>query len=563
MNVLEVNAARLRIFGVNREDAIGKKCYKAFWNNEGICADCPVPAIFEAGKELRKEQSLVASADGMLKHLDVVYVPLFDERGNVVQVICDMRDVTERKRAEEALAASKAHTESIIQNFLDTLIVVDTEAKIQTVNPATYHLLGYTEEEFIGQPVSIIFAEEEVHRFFQFFREPEKAEALRQQDTIRNRELTYKTKDGRLIPMSFNASVLTDEGGNVTHVVAGAKDITELKLAEAEIRKEKRFLENIIATVPDSLLVIDKDLRIKSANRSFYEKFQTEPEEVIGSSIADILQDGNGKLSTALTKLFGTEDMLANFALHYQSEKLGERIFNITARGILIAEEELLVIEDVTERKRAEDKINASLQEKEILLKEVHHRVKNNFQVISSLLNLQSERIKDKHAFELFKISQNRIKTMALIHAELYQSEDLARIDFAKYIRKLVAALYNSYGVDFETIKLNINAPDVLLGVDTAIPCGLIINELVSNCLKHAFPAGKEGELHIDLRPANNKLTLTISDSGVGFPKDLDFRNTKTLGMQLVISLTNQLDGTIELDKSGGGTTFYITFAKL
>ncbi len=152
---------------------------------------------------------------------------------------------------------------------------------------------------------------------------------------------------------------------------------------------------------------------------------------------------------------------------------------------------------------------------------------------------------------------------MALIHAELYQSEDLARIDFARYIRKLVAALYNSYGVDFETIKLNINAPDVLLGVDTAIPCGLIINELVSNCLKHAFPAGKEGVLHIDLRPANNKLTLTISDNGVGFPKDLDFRNTKTLGMQLVIALTNQLDGTIELDKSGGRTTFYITFAKL
>ncbi|MCL0087962.1 PAS domain S-box protein [Dehalococcoidia bacterium] len=216
---------------------------------------------------------------------------------------------SKRAEGEEELTKSKAYTESIIQSFSDTLIVVDAEARIQTVNPATCRLLGYTEEEIIGQPVAIIFEEEEVHRVFQFFREPEKAEAPRRQDAIRNRQLTYKTKDGRLIPMLFNASVLTDEGGSVTGVVAVAKDITELKLAAAEIRREKVFSQNIVATVPDSLLVLDKDLRIKSANRTFYETFQTEPEKVIGSSITDILGDEDGKPQTSpLAGLFGGKE---------------------------------------------------------------------------------------------------------------------------------------------------------------------------------------------------------------------------------------------------------------
>jgi len=183
-----------------------------------------------------------------------------------------------RNIAEEALAASKAYIESIIQNFLDTLIVVDPEAKIKTVNPATCHLLGYEEEELIGKPVSIIFAEEEeeeVQRLFQFFREPKRVEAFRPQDTIRNRELHYKTKDGRLIPMSFNASVLTDEAGNITGVVAGAKDITEIKQAEEARRKTeehfRKVIENIFKFVPEGLLVFTDKLNLFKQNKAFQE----------------------------------------------------------------------------------------------------------------------------------------------------------------------------------------------------------------------------------------------------------------------------------------------------
>jgi PAS domain S-box-containing protein len=218
------------------------------------------------------------------------------------------------------------------------------------------------------------------------------------------------------------------------------------------------------------------------------------------------------------------------------------------------------IIRDITERKQAEEQIKASLKEKEVLLKEIHHRVKNNLQVISSLLSLQSGYIRDnKEAIEIFKESQNRVRSMALIHEKLYQSKDLSRINFADYIRSLVTTLFQSYTANSQAITPKIDVGDVLLDIDTAIPCGLIINELIANSLKHAFPAGKEGEIRIDIHSDNNKFTLIISDTGIGFPKDLDFRNTGSLGLELVVTLTNQLRGTIALH-SNGGTEWKIIF---
>lgn len=282
---------------------------------------------------------------------------------------------------------SRDYFDNIIKSMMDTLIVLDKKAKIRTVNPATCQLLGYTEKDLIGQPASILFAEEEVYRVFQFFREPEKAGVIRPQDTIRNRELTYKTKDGRLIPMLFNASVICDKTGNITGVVAGAKDITDLKLAEVATRKEKTFSENITATIPDSLLVLDKDLRIKRANRSFYKVFGKEHEEVIGARITDILGDEDGRLSSELTRLLGTEDNIEYFELHYPSEKLGERIFSITARNIIFEEEEeLLVIRDITEQEKMK---NVMMQYEKLsslgqLSAGLAHKLRNPLAVISS-----------------------------------------------------------------------------------------------------------------------------------------------------------------------------------
>jgi len=220
------------------------------------------------------------------------------------------------------------------------------------------------------------------------------------------------------------------------------------------------------------------------------------------------------------------------------------------------------IVRDVTERKQAEAQLTASLKEKEVLLKEVHHRVKNNLQVISSLLSLQSQHIKDKEYMEMFKESQNRVWSMSLIHEKLYQSKDLSRIDMNEYTKDLTTSLFRSYADSAAAIKLKTKIGDISLDITTAIPCGLIINELTSNSLKHGFPNGRQGGITITMHPVNNKIVLVVSDTGVGFPKGIDFRNTTTLGIQLVITLVEQLEGTIELDRRAG-STFTICFEKL
>jgi PAS domain S-box-containing protein len=283
------------------------------------------------------------------------------------------------------------------------------------------------------------------------------------------------------------------------------------------------------------------------------------------------------------------------------------------------------MIEDITERKHAEDQIKASLQEKETLLKEIHHRVKNNLQIISSLLRLQSRQLQDQQAIALFQESQNRVQAMALIHEKLYQSSNLAQIDFQEYIKTLVQALFRSYDAHRHGVTFKCNVEPVSLALDTAIPCGLIINELVSNSLKYAFPETLGGEICISLQSLEHRFSnpgktsppapflqgegsqtppslqgnrsfsdseagrspevggsglnyridvlepqssasvdpgefiLTLSDNGVGLSENFDFRNTSSLGLQLVCRLTKQLEASIELNRSYG-TEFKISF---
>ncbi len=216
--------------------------------------------------------------------------------------------------------------------------------------------------------------------------------------------------------------------------------------------------------------------------------------------------------------------------------------------------------QEVLERKRAEEKIKGSLKEKEMLLKEIHHRVKNNLQVVSSMLKIQSEYSQDKKTVDMFQESQNRVRSIALIHEMLYQSKNLSKIDFSEYIQPITTNLMRTYGVDPIRIKLNINVKNVFMDLDRAIPCGLIINELFSNVLKHAFPEGRQGEVLIDLfQETSQEFTLLIKDNGVGLPVGMDFKNTDSLGLQLVNALVDQLGGTIMFEDRVG-TTFRITF---
>ncbi|AFY31510.1 histidine kinase dimerization/phosphoacceptor domain -containing protein [Calothrix sp. PCC 7507] len=215
---------------------------------------------------------------------------------------------------------------------------------------------------------------------------------------------------------------------------------------------------------------------------------------------------------------------------------------------------------NITARKQAENKLKSSLKEKEVLLKEIHHRVKNNLQVISSLLRLQARYINDEKAFDIFQDSQNRVRAMAMIHENLYQSNDLAKIEFSDYIQKLTNNLICSYGVK-QDIKIHLNIDKILLKIDTAIPCGLIINELISNAIKHAFVDCNKGDIYVDFLDLNHgKYSLNVSDTGVGLQKDIELYKNQSLGLQLVWNLVEQLEGSIKFTQLG--TLFTIIFVE-
>jgi PAS domain S-box-containing protein len=234
-----------------------------------------------------------------------------------------------------------------------------------------------------------------------------------------------------------------------------------------------------------------------------------------------------------------------------------------TQAALQLAHEKLeqRVAERTVELSRANSLLTASLKEKEVLLKEIHHRVKNNLQVISSLLNLQASFIHDKEVLTIFIESRNRVRSMALVHEKLYQSKDLARIDFADYIRALTIGLLSSFAGKTSSVRVSVEIDGIMLGVDSAVPCGLIVNELVSNSFKYAFPEGRRGEICVAMEQSQERLRLTVSDDGIGFPGKINFRNTESLGLQLVNTLTEQLEGEIEL-KNGRGTIFAICFPK-
>ena len=316
----------------------------------------------------------------------------------------------------------------------------------------------------------------------------------------------------------------------------------------------------IIESIGDGVIVLDSQDLIIDLNPSAQYLMGCTASEKIGQSIKAVWPGLSDSVLSDSVESTDRESVTQEIGVDVKGEP---RIFDIRASSLLDwrgrINNRVIVVRDITERRQSDEKIRTSLREKEILLREIHHRVKNNLQIISSLLNLQSKYVRDKRDLEMMRESQDRIRSMALIHEKLYKSESLADIDSREYVTDLTRELMRLYGTKSD-ITLKIEVEDVFLDIDTAIPCGLIINELVSNCLKHAFPGGKSGEITVRLRSLGEKTELLVSDNGVGIPEDMNPFEAESLGLRLVTILAeDQLEGDIGLDRSKG-TSFYIKF---
>lgn len=365
-------------------------------------------------------------------------------------------------------------------------------------------------------------------------------------------EFRVERQDGSIRWVHDRAFPVRDQSGKVTRIVGIAADITKEKHVEEQLRDATAMLSSLINHLHSGIMVEDVARRITHVNETFNKTFN---------------------IPIPPQSLFGIDSRLV-FA---QTATFAERIEQVIKKGVPVLGEEiewkgrlflrnyvplsmnesnhyhLWQYQDITDRRQAEAQIKASLKEKEVLLKEIHHRVKNNLQIISSLLNLQSAEIEDPIASQKFRDSQDRVKAMALIHERLYQSSDLAKVDFSGYVRGLTGHLLRSYNVNSNAIRLNLEVAPMLMNLDVAIPCGLVINELVSNALKYAFPQPGDGEIKIHFCDGDDgALKLVVRDNGIGFPDDWNPEKSDSLGLKLVRTLTEQLGGRVQYRNQNG-----------
>ncbi|MUG96414.1 PAS domain S-box protein [Scytonema sp. UIC 10036] len=563
---LYINPAVQAASGLPRQAFIGKTTGELGFPKETVIQiELGVKQVFETGQEHFIEFSL----DGLngLKHYQARMVPERNSHGDLSSVLLMSRDITLLKQTEMEMRETNALLQAIIQSAPVGIDLVDTDGNVVLWNPMSERLFGWKAQEVLGKPLPIV-PNEAREKFIEFVHQTFAGQGITQVETQRQR------KDGSLIDISLSTALVRDIQGNVIGGIGICQDISERqaalrerKQAELELLRNRDLREAIFNESADAIFLVDEDTRrIIDCNRRAIKLFEASSKEELINDDRHTLQ--HYPLTFQELEKLTEEVKKKGFwsrEIEYKTLKGNSFWGNLAVKQISIAGtvRNLVRVTDISDRKQAVDQLEHSLEEKETLLKEIHHRVKNNLQIISSLLRMQSRRARDESTMVLFQESQNRVQSMALIHEHLYQSPEISQIDFGEYIRSLTDNLFRCYGISQKAILLKIETGGIKLNLDTAIPCGLLINELVSNSLKYAFPKGRRGEIAICLVSAtDNTITLTVSDTGIGIPESLDWNNTNSLGLRIVHNLTRQLKGTLTLERNHG-TAFHITFSQV
>lgn len=599
MRHVYVNPAVELATGIRREEFLGKTHRELGMPPELLSLwEASIQTIFQTGEPDEHEFSFL-TPQGWRYYQSRLFPELGGD-GSVEFVLAICRDLTQHKQTEEALQKSEERFRSVFELAPLGIIICNAQGRLLQSNQAFQELLGYTEPELQNLT------------FIEFTYPDDQAESLKLFQALLvgtchhfTLEKRYVRKDGGLVWVNLSVSGIYDGNGLFQYAIAMLQNISEHKqaelelqqahaelekrvaertaelaqantrlrqeiaertLAQQELKAQKDFLQTVLDTNPNLIFVKDREGKITLANQAYADFWGTTIEDLLGKTDTDFnpnlvevesFQHQGQEVSTPLVQMFIPEEA-------YRLPTGEVRWFQTLKKPIVSAEKQICqflgVSTDITQHKLAESQIQTSLREKEVLLQEIHHRVKNNLQVVSSLLDLQSQYIDEPRMLEIFRESQNRIKSMALIHEQLYQSKDCAKINLSNYIQELTSYLRRVYGMQAAQIKLELDIKEVALNINTAIPCGLIISELVSNAMKYAFPPEKGGIIKIFLdSESDNCLKLIIKDNGVGLPFHPDFKSIKSLGLQLVTILIQQMEGNLEINCSNG-TEFKIHF---
>jgi PAS domain S-box-containing protein len=562
---IDVNTSFCQTIGYNGEELL-KKTWMEITHPDDLKESAEyVRQLMEGERSSMRYIHRLIHKNGHIVWVDLNVVLIRDRSGNPLYMVGDIVDITEHKKAEEALINSEEKYRSLVEEINEVIFSVNDKGIITYMSPAVETLTGYPTSEIIGQPFFKFIYKEDIDRAKEGF-----IQTLSGQ--VHPNEYRGIRKSGEIFWIqSFSKPII--ENKKVMGARGVLTDITDRKVARQALLESEQKHRTLFETMTQGVVYQDVDGNIISANPAAEEILGLTVEQMMGRSSMDhqwksIREDGSdfpGDTHPSMVALRIGEEVRNVVMGIFHPDKERHVWININAVPQFKPQESkpyqvYTTFEDITERIETEENIKESLHEKELLLKEIHHRVKNNLQVISSMLSLQSMHIMDDDLKAMFRESQGRVQTMAIVHEKMYQSPDLSKIGFADYLKDLTHELFASYGVDSSQITSDVNVADIKLGVDVAIPCGLIVNELISNSLKHAFPNGEKGEIKVHLiKDSEDKFNLVVGDNGVGFPKGIDFKQMESLGLRLVNTLVDQLKGTIELENEGG-TKFKIEF---
>jgi PAS domain S-box-containing protein len=462
-----------------------------------------------------------------------------------------------RIRAEDALKASEEFNRGLVENIPNLVVVYDHDRKIRYVNPAATTSLGYSVEEMVGTDI-ITYVNPPQHEEV-----AAATEDLFSSDMGKSLEIDLITKAGQHLMVISKGAPLNFQ--NQPAVLILFADITDRKRTEeALIASETRY-RRLFETAQDGILILDADTgQIVDVNPFLIDLLGFSHELFLGKKIWDI-----GIFKDIVANKDNFEELQRKEYIRYEDLPLetadGRNVAVEFVSNVYTVDNKKVIqcnIRDITKRKKLAELINVSLAEKETLLREIHHRVKNNLQIITSILNLQIRKLNDPATIETLKDSQSRVQSMALVHEHLYKSKDFSHIDLRNYINALGKGLFQSYEVANHGVRFDLNIRDIYVDINTAIPLGLISNELITNSLKYAFKEKKDGKISIIATEDPQALTFVVADNGVGMPEGITLENQASLGLRLVSSLTGQLHATVTIDRTEG-TKFVFTIPKL
>jgi PAS domain S-box-containing protein len=557
--ITEFNNAAEQTFGYSREEVMGKSVSMLYLvpdDRMKVMEELMQRDGFFSGEVTNRRK------DGTIFTAFLSASILKDTEGKIVGSMGVSRDISVIKNAEIETRLSEEKYRAIYsQAYIGIALVDKDNGKFIEVNQRLCDILGYEIQDLQKMTVDELRLKGDLSHL------PSGKEFIKRGFERVFDEQRYRDKAGREVILNITISLVRDAAGQPLYFVYVYEDITPKRRAEEQIRLQAAKLSAIFESSSHMIWTLDLNYNLVSFNNNQAQWLRDNYD--IKPYVGMPLLSGN-MVSTDEYNSYWKERIDRAFqgeTLKFETEYISKRGVHRWREVFLnpIKDQRDVVIEvscmahDITDQKAAEENIRQSLKEKEVLLKEVHHRVKNNLQVISSILNLQSSYVKDKKSLDLLLESQNRIKSMAFVHESLYQTKDFSNINFSSYVENICSNLVHSYSNPEYPPQLKMDLDSIQLNLDTAIPCGLIINELISNALKYAFKGKESGALQVELKSLGEKLRIVISDNGKGLPENIDFRNTESLGLQLVVTLVEQINGKIVLETKKG-TKFTIEF---